>query len=202
MIGILATASAMRSGDAQAFSDANASVLIYLAIYALMNLGAFAVLVHLENQHAADPNWDEENANIKIGELRGLAWQKPGVAIALTIFLLSLAGIPPTAGFFGKFYVFMGAVNQGLIGLALVGVINSVISFYFYARPIVEMWMQDAPAVNSDINIGADGTASVRQPAWSLAVTVAIVVCALAVIGLAGVQAYFDWNAALQLRPL
>ena len=202
MIGILATASAMRGSDMQAISDANASVLVYLAIYALMNLGAFAVLVHLENGHAIGPNWDEENANIKISELRGLAWQKPGAALALTIFLLSLAGIPPTAGFFGKFYIFMGAVNQGLIGLALVGVINSVISFYFYARPIVEMWMQDAPAVSSDINIGADGAAIVAKPAWSLAVTVAIVICVLAVLGLAGVQGFFDWNAALQLAPL
>ncbi len=201
MIGILATGAAMRAGNEQAVSDANASVLVYLAIYSLMNLGAFAVLVHLENIHAAGPNWDAENANIKIGELRGLAWKKPGVALALTVFLLSLAGIPPTAGFFGKFYIFMGAVNQGLIGLALVGVINSVISFGFYARPLVEMWMQDAPDVAGEMNMSADGTAAATKPSWSLAVTVAIVVCVLAVIGLAGVQGFFDWNAALQLRP-
>jgi NADH-quinone oxidoreductase subunit N len=206
MIGVLATASAMRAGDGannlQAIADANASVLVYLAIYALMNLGAFAVLVHMENQRATDPDWDEENANIKIAELRGMAWQKPGIAIALTIFLLSLAGIPPTAGFFGKFYLFMGAVDQGLIGLALVGVINSVISFYFYARPIVEMWMQEAPQRTGDLNIGVDGTtAAIARPAWSLAVTIAIVVCTLAVLGLAGVQAFLNWDAVLQWLP-
>jgi NADH-quinone oxidoreductase subunit N len=209
MIGILATASALRVGDnennLQAIGDANASVLVYLAIYALMNLGAFSVLVYLENERATDPNWDEENANIRIAELRGMAWQKPGAAIALTIFLLSLAGIPPTAGFFGKFYLFMGAVDQGLIGLALVGVINSVISFYFYARPIVEMWMQDAPERTSDLNMGGDGaaavSAAVARPAWSLAVTVAIVVCTLAVLGLAGVQAFLNWDAVLQWLP-
>lgn len=202
MIGVLATGAAMRGGNEQAAADANASVLVYLAIYALMNLGAFAVLVHLENQRALDPNWDEENANIKIGELRGMAWRKPGAALALTVFLLSLAGIPPTAGFFGKFYVFMGAVNQGLIGLALVGVINSVISFYFYARPLIEMWMNDAPEIGGDLQVGTDGTARVAKPAWSLAVTIAIVVCTLAVLGLAGVQAFINWDAALQLKPL
>ena len=62
--------------------------------------------------------------------------------------------------------------------------------------------MQDAPDMAADITVGADGTAIVAKPTWSLTITVAIVVCTLAVIGLAGAQAYFDWNAALQLRPM
>lgn len=206
MVGILATASALRGGSsAQAVANANVSVLAYLAIYALMNLGAFAVLVHLESQRAvADPSWDSEDGNLTIGDVRGLAWRKPGVAIALTIFLLSLAGIPPTAGFFGKLYLFMGAIDQGLIGLALVGVLNSVISFYFYARPLVEMWMHEAPesGPNAGVSISPDGVAvASTRPALSLSVTLSIVVCAVAVLALAGAQAAFDWGQAAQLLP-
>lgn len=203
MIGILATASALRASDGvanSAVANANASVLIYLAIYSLMNLGAFAVLVHLENERAENnPGANSETGNIKIGDVRGLAWRKPLLAGALTVFLLSLAGIPPTAGFFGKFYIFAGAVDQGLIGLALVGVVNSAISLYFYARPIAEMF-KDAPAGES-LSVNADGTAVASRGGWSIAVTAAIAVCAVAVLFMAGAQAIFDWTQASQLLP-
>jgi NADH-quinone oxidoreductase subunit N len=203
LIGILATASAQRAANGQATTDvahANASVLIYLAIYALMNLGAFAVLVHLEHDRAENnPDWNEEEGNVRVGDVRALAWRKPGAALALTVFLLSLAGIPPTAGFFGKFFIFAGAVNQGLIGLALVGVLNSAISLYFYMRPVVEMWMQDAPELGG-VGLAPDGSAAARS-GFSLSVTVAIVVCTIAVLSLAGVQGFFNWAQAGNLLP-
>jgi NADH-quinone oxidoreductase subunit N len=71
------------------------------------------------------------------------------MAFCLTIFLLSLAGIPPTIGFFGKFYLFTSAIGEGLIWLAVWGVLNSVISAYYYLRPIVVMYMKDGEVEES-----------------------------------------------------
>jgi NADH:ubiquinone oxidoreductase subunit 2 (subunit N) len=170
-------------------------VLFYLVAYALMNMGAFAVLVHLENARD-DENAvrDSEDANVRISELNGLAWRQPLVAGAMTVFLLSLAGIPPTAGFFGKFIIFREAVQQGLIGLVLVGVLNTVISVYYYLRPIISMYTPDAAAQDGvgggDIVVESGGVATLRTVArpLSLGVGLAVVLCAAAVIGMVALQ--------------
>jgi NADH-quinone oxidoreductase subunit N len=129
--------------------DAIGGVLFYLVAYALMNMGAFAVLVYLENARESEGvGQDSEDGNIRMDDLSGLAWRQPLVAGAMTVFLLSLAGIPPTAGFFGKFIIFREAMHQGLIGLVLVGVLNTVISVYYYLRPIVAMYRPDEAAQN------------------------------------------------------
>ncbi|MBV9467612.1 MAG: NADH-quinone oxidoreductase subunit N, partial [Abitibacteriaceae bacterium] len=100
LIGVLATNSAVRSGHNLEANYASAGVLYYLLAYALMNLGAFAVLVYLENAGATAhlPGRDSEETDLKMDDLRGLARRQPLAAAALTVFLLSLAGIPPTAG--------------------------------------------------------------------------------------------------------
>jgi NADH-quinone oxidoreductase subunit N len=87
-----------------------------------------------------------ENTVITFSNLSGFAKKRPLMSFCLTIFLLSLAGIPPTVGFFGKFYLFSAAISEGLIWLAIWGVLNSVISVYYYLRPIVHMYMQDGDA--------------------------------------------------------
>lgn len=110
------------------------SVLYYLFAYSLMTMGAFAVVSLIEKS---------ENSSIGTDDLAGFAKKQPVLAMALTIFMLSMAGLPPTLGFFGKFYLFSAAVSEGLIWLALWGVINSVISVYYYLRPIVVMYMKD-----------------------------------------------------------
>jgi NADH-quinone oxidoreductase subunit N len=110
------------------------AVVFYLMTYSLMTMGAFGVLSMIEK---------DENDFVQVESLAGFAKQKPVRAFCLTIFLLSLAGLPPALGFFGKLYLFNAAVNEGLMWLALWGVLNSVIGAYYYLRPIVIMYMKD-----------------------------------------------------------
>lgn len=207
LIGVLAAGTAMHAGNIAGANDASTGVLFYLMVYALMNLGGFAVLVHLENEQAAgDPSQDSEDANIRVDQIRGLARRNPVGAAAMTLFLLSLAGIPPTAGWFGKLYVFYAAMQQGLIGLLIVGALNTVISFYYYSRPIVAMYMQEGPGAAelpvADVTLsGAGGAALARSGTGiSVAVLVAIAFCAVAVLAMFILQGVaLEWlrNAAL-----
>jgi len=112
-------------------------VIFYLMSYCFMTLGAFAIVSMMENS---------ENSIINVDDLAGLAHRRPILALCFTIFLLSLAGIPPTVGFFGKFYLFNAAIGEGLLWLTIWGVLNSAISVYYYLRPIVVMYMKDGEA--------------------------------------------------------
>jgi NADH-quinone oxidoreductase subunit N len=111
-----------------------ASVLYYLLAYAFMNLGAFGVVILYGRK-------GEENINI--GDYSGMASKYPLLAAAMAIFMFSLAGIPPTAGFVGKFYIFSAAIKAGYIGLAIIGVLNSALSVYYYLRVTVMMYMRN-----------------------------------------------------------
>lgn len=113
------------------------SVIFYLLSYAFMTLGAFAIASMMERS---------ENHIINIDDLAGLAKKRPMLSLCMTVFLLSLAGIPPTVGFFGKFYLFNAAVGEGLLWLAIWGVVSSVIGVYYYLRPIVVMYMKEGEA--------------------------------------------------------
>ncbi len=111
-----------------------ASILYYLLAYAFMNLGAFGVVILYGRQ-------GEEN--VGIGDYSGMASKYPLLAAAMAVFMFSLAGIPPTAGFVGKFYIFSAAVKAGYLGLAIIGVLNSALSVYFYLRVTVMMYMRN-----------------------------------------------------------
>jgi NADH-quinone oxidoreductase subunit N len=111
-------------------------VLVYLAIYLFMNIGAWAVILCMRRQG----RMVEE-----IADLGGLASSQPGLALALLIFLFALSGIPPTAGFFAKLYVFLAAIDAGLVGLAVIGVVTSVVSAFYYLRVVKVMYF-DEPA--------------------------------------------------------
>jgi NADH-quinone oxidoreductase subunit N len=111
-----------------------ASVLYYILAYAFMNLGAFGVVILYGRK-------GEEN--IQVSDYSGMASKYPLLAAAMAIFMFSLAGIPPTAGFVGKFYIFSAAVKAGYIGLAIIGVLNSALSVYFYLRVTVMMYMRN-----------------------------------------------------------
>jgi NADH-quinone oxidoreductase subunit N len=111
-----------------------AAAMVYLAIYSLMNLGAFGVLAMLGR---------EQEERVMISDLAGLGQRHPALALAMTVFMLSLGGIPPTAGFMGKVYVFGVAVDAGLVPLVIVGVLNSVVSIYYYLRVTVVMYMRE-----------------------------------------------------------
>ncbi|MBS1259463.1 MAG: NAD(P)H-quinone oxidoreductase subunit 2 [Candidatus Scalindua arabica] len=110
-----------------------ASLVFYMLAYTFMNLGAFAVVIVLGRK-------GEENANIE--DYSGLGFKHPVLAVAMCIFMFSLAGIPPFVGFIGKFYIFSAAIKNGFIVLAVIGVVNSVISVYYYLRVSVVMYMK------------------------------------------------------------
>jgi len=132
------------------------AMLIYLAVYAFMQLGAFAIIIMLRRR-------DVEGDELK--DLSGLYSRNPVAAFAMLLFMLSLGGIPPTAGFMGKFWLFSAAIEAGYIWLAVIGVLNSATSLYYYARVIVFMYLK------KDV-IGSEPSAS---PALALAVAVALV---------------------------
>jgi NADH-quinone oxidoreductase subunit N len=112
-------------------------VLFYLFSYAFMNVGAFAVLIAVGRfDHAME-------GGETLDDLAGLAARKPGLALVMALFMLSLAGVPPLVGFLAKFYVFSAAVQANLTWLAIFGVVNSVVSAYYYLRVIVVMYMQE-----------------------------------------------------------
>jgi NADH-quinone oxidoreductase subunit N len=113
------------------------SILFYLLAYTFMNMGAFIVVV-LYGRHAED--------NLNIGDYAGMGYKYPVLGATMAIFMFSLAGIPPTAGFMGKFYVFAAAIKGGFIDLAIIGVINSVLSVYYYLRVTVMIYMREPAA--------------------------------------------------------
>jgi NADH-quinone oxidoreductase subunit N len=111
-----------------------AAVLYYLVTYALMSMGAFAVVIALGRRGAANENLED---------YAGVGIRYPWLGGCMTVFMLSLAGIPALAGFTGKFYLFSAAVNAGYVGLAIIGVLNSVVSMYYYAGVLMRMFMAE-----------------------------------------------------------
>src|SRR6266542_941013 len=113
-----------------------AAVTVYVITYALMNIGAFGVVSMLaKNQN--DPQ--------TLDDIAGLGFRRPFYGLALTICMFSLSGLPPTAGFIAKFYVFKTAVDSGYTGIALVGILTSIVSVYYYLRVVYYLYMKEAP---------------------------------------------------------
>jgi len=110
------------------------SVIFYLFAYTIMNVGAFSLLMCMRR----GDGFGED-----LADFSGLGRRRPAVAAAMVLFLLSLAGIPPTIGFLGKLYIFIAAIRVGLYWLVLAGVVNVVISLFYYARIIVHMYMRE-----------------------------------------------------------
>jgi NADH-quinone oxidoreductase subunit N len=110
-------------------------VLVYLIVYVFMSAGSFACIIAMRRRGRAVE---------QISELGGLASTDPGLALAMAVFMFSMAGIPPLSGFFGKLYVFLAAVQSGLWALAIIGVLTSVVGAFYYIR-IVKVMYFDAP---------------------------------------------------------
>jgi NADH-quinone oxidoreductase subunit N len=117
-----------------------AGIMFYMLSYAFMNIGAFAIIVMVGKKGEANNN---------VADYAGFGYKHPVLGMAMSVFLFSLAGIPPAAGFIGKFYLFSGAIQAGYIGLAIIGVLNSAVSVYYYLRIMVFMYMKD-PAEEFD----------------------------------------------------
>jgi NADH-quinone oxidoreductase subunit N len=158
------------AGDADVDSSVRAlglsSVMLYLAIYAFMTLGAFAVVAMLRKGGVEGD---------QIEDFAGLAKRQPAAALLMMVFMVSLAGIPPTAGFIGKFYLFLAAVKAGLTWLAIIAVILTAVSAYFYLRLVMVMYMRDPDPSHAPL----------PRYAGSPAMTV-VLACALAGVVLLG----------------
>ncbi|HXJ84909.1 MAG TPA: NADH-quinone oxidoreductase subunit N [Candidatus Methylomirabilis sp.] len=159
----------------------NGSVLFYLFVYTFTTAGAFGVVLLLER--------DGREA-VALSDYGGLAARHPLMALALSIFLLSLIGIPPTAGFVGKFYLFGSAVRAGYIWLAVIGALNSAAAAYYYLRLIVYMYMREPET----------GSATVAIP--SFAGRLALVVALWGVVQLGVLPAPFLNLAQAAVAPL
>jgi NADH-quinone oxidoreductase subunit N len=144
-------------------TPAYAAVLFYLLSYALVKIGAFTIVSEIGG-------WGEKN--LTLDDYAGLAQRQPVAAAALSLYLLSLLGLPVTAGFFGKFYIFKAAVNSHLIWLAVLMAVNSIIGAYYYLRVIVVMYMREGSAE-------AMAAAPVRFP---VAVNVVLAVTAIGTV--------------------
>jgi NADH-quinone oxidoreductase subunit N len=144
-----------------------AGILFYLAAYSATAIGAFAVVGAVERR-GEEPSdaWD-------VQRFAGLASRRPALAFAMAVFLLSLAGIPPTAGFVGKLYIFQAAIGAQLYGLAVLGILTSVLGAYYYLRVVVYMYMRPAEGEPD----------ALRSP--SMAVALAAAVAAVVLLGLA-----------------
>jgi NADH-quinone oxidoreductase subunit N len=130
-------------------TDGASAALFYLAVYSFMNLGAFGVLTLLGKR-------SEER--VLMADLAGLGFRQPLLGLAMTVFMLSLGGIPPTAGFMGKVYVFSVALKAGLVPLVIVGVLNSVVSIFYYLRVTIAMYMEQPHGEPVGISWAAPGT--------------------------------------------
>jgi NADH-quinone oxidoreductase subunit N len=125
----------MAIGLAAGNSYSVAGIIFYLTAYAFINIGAFTIISIVEG---------ENDSRIDLNSFAGLNSKSPILAAALSLFMFALAGIPPLAGFFGKYYVFVSAIQSNLTWLAIIGVLSSVISVYFYIRVVVVMYFKDA----------------------------------------------------------
>jgi NADH-quinone oxidoreductase subunit N len=121
-------------GIVAANGTGKAAILFYLLSYAVTNLGAFGIITMLATR---------DNPHDEVRDFAGLWETRPALAALMTVFLLSLGGLPPTAGFIGKWYIFSAAVQEGHYPLAIIGVLTSVVSVFFYLRIVVMMYMAD-----------------------------------------------------------
>jgi NADH-quinone oxidoreductase subunit N len=125
----------MLTGLAAGSSMGNTGIAFYVTSYLFMNIGAFGILGYLE---------EVPERNLSYDDYAGLGSRRPLLAALMSLFMFSLAGIPPFGGFIGKYYMFAAAVRSGLTWLAVVGVLTSVVSVYYYLRLVVVMYFRDA----------------------------------------------------------
>src|SRR6266853_2882520 len=133
-------------GLAAATPNGIRGVLVYMAIYLFMNIGTWAVILCMRQRGQMLEG---------ISDLSGLGRSQPGLALALAIFMFALAGIPPTAGFFSKLYIFLAAIDANLVGLAVIGVVTSVVGAFYYLRVVKVMYF-DEPVGAFDRPIAAE----------------------------------------------
>jgi NADH-quinone oxidoreductase subunit N len=131
-------------GDPEVSADSVASALFYLVAYAFTSFAAWSVVIAVEQRG---------EKGLDLSDYAGLGRKQPALAAVMTVAMLSFTGVPPTLGFVGKFYLFRTVIEGGFIGLALIGVLTSLVSAYYYLRVVVIMYMQE-------------GEPTVRRESW------------------------------------
>ncbi|MBC8278815.1 MAG: NADH-quinone oxidoreductase subunit N [FCB group bacterium] len=136
------------------------AIMFYLFAYTLMNVGAFTVAYLINKRGTGD---------YQLNNLAGIGVQHPLLAVAMAVFMFSLAGIPPTAGFFGKFYLFRAALDAGFVYLVIIAVLNSALSVFYYLRVLVIMFMQKEEHAAAPVKLGPP-------------VSVALILCVIGIL--------------------
>jgi NADH-quinone oxidoreductase subunit N len=148
----IASAGYLMVGVAAVNDLALKGIMFYLLSYIFMQMGAFIVVSIFEKFNPAERDF----SMVKIADYKGLGKRNPFLAVMLTIFLFSLAGIPPFAGFWGKYYLFYAAIKSNLIWLSVLAILFSLVSVYYYLRVIVYMWFSDFEKIHSEEIISID----------------------------------------------
>jgi NADH-quinone oxidoreductase subunit N len=151
LVGVVASSPSPEDGAAR-------GVLFYVLAYALMNLGAFALVTLVSSR---------DGEHVQLSGYAGLARRHPAIAAAMAVFMLSLAGIPPTAGFWGKLYVFQAAVQSGHVALAVIALLNSAVAMFYYLRVVVTMYMREA---TDEAYVGRDPQVGFAMVALAVAI--------------------------------
>jgi len=144
-------------GNGSVSNDAVAAALFFLFSYAITNFGAWAIVISMERA---------EGKGLNLDDYAGMGRKYPALAAAMVVFMLSFTGVPPTLGFVGKFYLFRTVLQGGFTGLALIGVLTSLVSAYYYLRVVVIMYMREGePELRSEpwlkLTVGASAVATV-----------------------------------------
>ena len=161
----------------QAGTLSSGSFLFYVFVYTFMNIGAFVVVMLAKKEDGKE--------RTLIEEFSGLGLNRPGLAFSMTVFMIALAGIPPTGGFVAKFYIFSAAIKSDFVWLAIIAVLNSVVSVFYYLRIIVVMYMSD-----SSEDVKKEPFRFVWVSRLSYAV-LALVICVIGTLGLGVFPSFF-----------
>jgi NADH-quinone oxidoreductase subunit N len=172
----IAHAGYMLLGVAAMSRQGATAVTIYLTVYTFMQMGAFGVVGLLER---------EGGKGLELNDYAGLGRRRPWIAAIMSVMMLSLTGIPPFGGFFGKYYVFTAAISSGLTLFAILGMVATLISVFFYLRIMVVMYFRDAEEVEPGIMAGAGGTLAISGvgtiSAWA---ALAIATVGISILGI------------------
>jgi NADH-quinone oxidoreductase subunit N len=163
----IAHAGYMLLGAAAMNREGATAVTIYLTVYTLMQMGAFGVVAMLEK---------ENGRAVELSDLAGLGRRSPSMAFIMSIMMLSLTGIPPFGGFFAKYYVFSAAIRSGLTVYAVLGMVATLISVYFYLRIMVVMYFRE-PEAGEEFAVSSGGAVAIQGDtisAWAALVLAAI----------------------------
>jgi NADH-quinone oxidoreductase subunit N len=166
LMGLVAAGAAHLTGDVELSNFSVGASIFYLLAYALTNLGTWAVVIAVERTDPRSPAAPGAGGEgLALDDYAGLGARRPGLALAMTLFMLSLTGLPPTVGFVAKFYVFRATLDAGYVWLALVGVLTSLVSAYYYLRVVILMYMREGegralahPALNVAVGLTALAT--------------------------------------------